>query len=215
MQRFSSLIRERFGLAFVLAGLAILAACAGPSRLEGRWRSPGVADYRIGTVLAVAAVNDSSSRRLVEDRMVAELASRGVEAQPGYRWLPDGAPSSQAELGRAVSASGADSVLLISPGKVSSETVVTPGAYVGGPPMMGGFGYYGYYRSVVAPVYIPPTAYTEQSISSETRLFDARSNALLWTGTARTTLSGSDLDKLTRQYASLIVGALEQDGLIR
>jgi hypothetical protein len=199
----------------VLAALTALAACAGPTRLEGHWRSPDVAGYRIGTVLAVAAVQDSASRRLLEDRMVAEFAARGVRARPSYSWLRDGAPSSESELGRAVSASGADSVLLISPGKVSTETVITPGTYVGAPPMMGGFGYYGYYRSVVAPVYIPPSAYTERSISSETRLFDARSDALLWSGTARTTLSGSDLDQLTRQYASLIVGALAEDGLIR
>jgi hypothetical protein len=215
MRILSRCSRKRFAAVFVLAALVALAACAAPSRLEGHWRSPDAASYRIGTVLAVAAVQDSASRRLLEDRMVAEFAARGVAARPGYNWLRDGAPSSEAELGRAVSASGADSVLLISPGKVSTETVVTPGTYIAGPPMMGGFGYYGYYRSVVAPVYIPPSAYTERTISSESRLFDARSNALLWSGTARTTLTGSDLDGLTRQYASLIVGALAEDGLIR
>ncbi len=201
----------------LLAGLALaaLAACAGPTQLEGRWSSPDAAGYRIGTVLAVVAVQDSGSRRMVEDRMVAALAAKGVKAQPGYRWLTGASPPPEAELDRAVTASGADSVLMISPGKVSSETVITPGAYVGGPPMIGGYGYYGYYRSVMAPVYIPPSAQTVRSISSETRVFDARSKALLWSGTARTELTGSSVDEVATQFASLIVGALAEDRLIR
>jgi hypothetical protein len=208
-------VAQRCAASLVLAACAMLAACAGPTSLQGHWRSPDASAYRLGKVLAIAAVDDSTSRRLVEDNMVAALASKGVEAQPSYRWLPQAGPSSEPELGKAVAAAGADSVLLVSPGKVSSETVVTPGTMIGPPPMVGMGGFYGYYRGVYAPVYIPPTAYTVRSISSEARLFDAASKTLKWVGAARTELSGAGLDELTRQYAGVIVEALVADGLIR
>jgi hypothetical protein len=195
--------------------LAMLTACAGPTRMVGQWKSADAATYRIGTVLAVAAVEDSTSRRLVEDRMVAALAARGVTAHPSYRWLPEAGPSTEPALGRAISASGADSVLLMSPGKVTTETVVTPGAVMGPPPMLGPGGFYGYYRGVWAPTYIPPTAYTVQSVTSETRLFDARSKTLHWSATTRTDLTESSLDEVARQYSGLIVDSLAADGLIR
>jgi hypothetical protein len=50
---------------------------------------------------------------------------------------------------------------------------------------------------------------------SETRLFDARSQALRWSATTRTDLSETRIDALASQYASLIVEALAQDGLSR
>lgn len=209
-----SLSRRPLALLALVAG-AVVAACAGPTSLQGHWRSPDAASFRMGRVLAIAAVEDSTSRRLVEDNMVAALASRGVDAHPSYRWLPQAGPSSEPELGRAVAAASADSVLLVSPGKVTSETVVTPGTMVGPPPMVGMGGFYGYYRGVYAPVYIPPSAYTVRSVASEARLFDARTRELKWAGSALTTLSGANLDELTRQYASVIVDALVADGLTR
>jgi len=198
----------------VLCLVGVLAACAAPSSLLGRWSSPDAKAYRVGKVLVIVAVQDSTSRRMIEDAMVASLSARAVAAEPSYVALPAEGPSSENELARAMVATHADSVLLVSPGKVSSETVVAPATVVG-PPPIGPAGFYPYYRGIWAPVYLPPTVYTLKTVSSETRLFEARSKALKWSGTAVTELSGAKLDDLARQFAALIVEALAADGLIR
>lgn len=210
--------RRRIRVAHALAGLLaviLVSACAAPTELVAQWKAPGAANYRIGAVLAVATIEDSTSRRVLEDRMVAALSARGVKAQPSYPLLPDAGPSSEVALARAIAASGADTVLLVSPGKISRETVVSPGALILPPMVIGPPGLYGHYRGLWAPTYIPPTAFTVKSMLSETRLFDARSQALRWSATTRTDLSETRIDALASQYASLIVEALAKDGLIR
>ena len=208
--------RRRVAQALAAALAAtLLTACAAPTELVARWSAPAASSYRLGAVLAVATVEDSTSRRLLEDRMVGSLAARGVKAQPSYPLLPDAGPSSEAALARAISASGADTVLLVSPGKVSSETVLTPGAMIPPPMVIGPPGFYGHYRGLWVPTYLPPSAHTVKSMMSETRLFDARSKALQWSATTRTDLTESRLDVLAAQYATLIVEALVKDGLVR
>jgi hypothetical protein len=138
-----------------------------------------------------------------------------VAAQPSYRLLPEAGPASEPQLGQAIVASGADSVLLATPGRVSSEIVVTPGAVVGAPIGIGPPGFYGVYRGVWAPTFIPPTAFTVKTLDAEARLFDAGTRTLQWSGTTRTDLSGSDIDAIATQYAALIVDALARAGVIR
>jgi len=210
-------VRGRIAVASValFAAVSLLAACAAPTRLVAEWRNPKGEGYRIGSVLAVATIADSTSRRVLEDRLVAALAARGVAAQPSYRLLPEAGPASEPQLGQAIVASGADSVLLATPGRVSSEIVVTPGAVVGAPIGIGPPGFYGVYRGVWAPTFIPPTAFTVKTLDAEARLFDAGTRTLQWSGTTRTELSGSDIDVLATQYATLIVDALARAGVIR
>jgi hypothetical protein len=205
-------------IAHVLAGplaALVLSACAAPTELVAQWKAPDAAGERLGAVLVLATVEDTTSRRLLEDRMVSALSTRGVTAQPSYPLLPDAGPASEAAVARAISASGADSVLFVSPGKVSSETVVSPGAVIPPPMVIGPPGFYGHYRGLWAPTYIPPTAFTVKSMMSETRLVDARSKALRWSASTRTDLTEQRLDTLATQYAALIVEALVKDGLVR
>lgn len=205
-------------VALALAGpftAVLLSACAAPTELVARWKSPDATSHRLGSVLAVATIDDTTSRRLLEDRMVSALSARGVKAQPSYPLLPDAGPPTEAALERAITASGADSVLLVSTGQRSTETVVSPGAVIPPPMLIGPPGFYGHYRGLWAPTYLPPSAFTVTSMMSETRLFDARSKAPQWSASTRTDLSESRLDVLATQYAALIVEALVRDGLVR
>ena len=211
-----SLSRLILRFAAVVA-VAAVAACASPTQLEGEWKNPASSDYRIGSVLVVAAVIDSGTRRALEDGMVAALTSRGVKAQPSYRLLPDEGPSSEPDVGRAIASSGADSVLLMSGGRIATEVTIRPPTPTVAPvAVWGPAGFYGYYQGIWQPNYTPPSAFSVQSIGSDVRLIDARSKSLEWSGTLQTDMAtAASKDALAGQYANTVVNALSKSGMLR
>jgi len=44
----------------------------------------------------MAAIRDSTNRRIFEDRMVAALSAAGVKAVQSYKYLPDNGPADPA-----------------------------------------------------------------------------------------------------------------------
>jgi len=203
-------------LAAVVA-VAAVAACASPTELVGEWKNPESPGYRIGSVLVVAAVVDAGTRKALEDGMVAALTARGVKAQPSYRLLPDSGPSSEPDVGRAIASSGADSVLLMSGGKITTEVTLRPATPTVAPvAVWGPAGFYGYYQGIWQPNYRPPSAFGVQSIGSDVRLIEARSKTLQWSGTLQTDMeTAASMDALAGQYANTVINGLSKSGMLR
>jgi len=79
-----------------------------------------------------------------------------------------------------------------------------PAPYPGPSPY---FGFYGYYSSAWIGYYDPPQLYAYDVVTSETNLFDAASDALIWSGTTQTYAS-RNVRKGARDFANVIVKAL-------
>ena len=57
--------------------------------IDAQWVSPMLAGRdKAQNILVVAALRDATQRRILEDRMVTELATAGVKATPSHRHLP-------------------------------------------------------------------------------------------------------------------------------
>jgi hypothetical protein len=193
----------------LLGGAALLLSACASTQFNAQWLNPEAGSrLPVRNVLVIGISRDTTARRVYEDTMVAQLAARGVKAQPSYRSLPDDGPAAQPAIERAVRDAGADAVLISRTVSVTSEVRVSPGVVMGPPYGFGWGGFYGFYHGMWASAYaIPPSVYTVQNVVVDTRLFDAKDFMVLWSGSSTTTPTSS-MQTTIVDFATSLVTAL-------
>lgn len=193
----------------LLGGAALLLSACASTQFNAQWLNPEAGSrLPVRNVLVIGVSRDTTARRVYEDAMVAQLAARGVKAQPSYRSLPDDGPAAQPAIERAVREAGADAVLISRTVSVTSEVRVSPGMVMGPPYGFGWGGFYGFYHGMWASAYaIPPSVYTVQNVVVDTRLFDAKDFMVLWSGSSTTTPT-SGMQATITDFATSLVNAL-------
>lgn len=193
------------GAAF--AALA-LAGCA-TSRLLTQQSNPDYVGKPFNSVMVVAVTSDELLRRTFEDRIVALLGRRGVKGIPAYAAVGSRGRVEEMQLREAVARSNAEGVLLTRVTRVDRSSGTIPGATVAV-----GVGFYGYYAGVWQTVDLPPEQVSGPSFTvSETRLFDAKTGMLAWTGIVETRKSDG-LDAALTQYIDVIFDAMVSDRVL-
>lgn len=193
----------------LIAAALVLAACATSTQFSAQWQNPQAGNrLPVKSLLVIGISRDTTARRVYEDTMVAQLAARGVKAQPSYRTLPDDGPAPQAAIEKAVKDVGADAVLISRTVSVTNEVRVSPGMVMGPPHGFGWGGFYGYYHGMWSSAYaIPPSVYSVQNVVVDTRLFDAKDFMVLWSGSSTTTPTTS-MQKTISEFAATLVTVL-------
>jgi len=198
-------------LSAAFAALALLASCT-TNRLVTQQSNPDYVGKSFKSVMVVAVTRDELVRRTFEDRLVALLGQRGVKGIPAYAAVGTRGKVEEAELRQAIAQSGAEGLLITrvisvdrSSGYVAATTV-TAG--------YGGGGVYGYYSGVWQTVDVPAQKIAGPSWTvSETRLFDAKSGVLAWTGVVETR-ENDDLAAALTQYMHVIFDAMVSDRVL-
>ncbi len=189
------------GLA-VAAGAFILASCASTT-LQSTWMDPGYRGGQSKRIFVVgSSAGDVTTRRVLEDVVVAKLKAGGVEALPGWRFLANDGPADEATFAAAVAKSGADAMLMVRLLRVETQTTVWP-------PMGPRFGWYGFYSGW----YAYPDVTQSQIVVIETTLFDVRSQRIVWSATSET-LNPSSVHKDAPPFADVILAALRKDSVL-
>jgi hypothetical protein len=208
-------------LAVLVAGCATRA-----TSIDTRWVSPGLATKaKVQKVLVVAALRDSSQRRLLEDRVAETLGAAGVKGVQSYTLLPDGGSLSEAQLREAVAKAAASHVLISSVTGTTTNVTITqpvlmgpgwgPGWGTGWASMGPGWGGMTTYHSMAWSRSITPDVRTTNNLHGDTRLFDAASSEVVWSA-ATTTVTGWDsVPSMIDQFSRLIVDALRKDGVVQ
>src|SRR3954470_10989089 len=185
--------------------LAVLAGCA-TSRLVTQQSNPDYVGKSFKTVIVLGVTTDEIVRRTFEDRVAALLDKRGAKGIPGYS-LGSRGQVEEADLRQIIARSGAEGVLITRVTRVDRESGTVPGATVG-------VGLYGYYGGVWQTVTTAPQQISGPSWTlSETRLFDARTGALAWTGIVDTR-ENDDLGAAMTQYVNIIFDAMVRDRVL-
>jgi hypothetical protein len=193
--------------AVLLAAAALLAGCA-TSRLVSQQANPDYVGKSFRSVIVVAVTEDELVRRTYEDRMVALLAKRGAKGTPAYAVIGTRGKVEEAELRRAIAASGAEGVLITRVARVDRSSGTVPGATVAVGVGWGGF------TSYWETINVPPQQVTGPSWTvTETRLFDAKNGVLAWTG-VMDTRENDDLDAALTQYIGVIFDAMVRDRVL-
>lgn len=207
-----------------LATIAVVAGCATrATSIEARWASPALASRgKVESVLVVAALRDSTQRRMLEDRMVGALAAAGVKAAPSHKYFADGAQLSEAQIRKGVGDAGAAHVLVTSISGVTTDVRVTQQMVMGpgwGPGwhggMMGpGWGGMSSFYSASWSRSIASDVRTTQNVHGDTRLFEAKSSEVVWSAATRTVTGWDSVPAMIDQFSTLIVETLKSDGVI-
>jgi hypothetical protein len=189
-----------------LAALALLAGCA-TSRLVAQQSNPDYVGKPFKSVMVVAVTTDDLLRRTFEDRMVALLGRRGTKGIPAYAAVGSRGQVEEADLRQAIARSSVEGVLVTRVTRVDRPAGTLPGATVA-------VGLYGYYAGVWETVTLAPQKITGPSWTvSETRLFDAKSGVLAWTG-VMDTRENDDLGAALTQYINVIFDAMVNDRVL-
>jgi hypothetical protein len=188
----------------------LLAACTS-TRLDGTWTRPEFAGTRLqGSVLVVGVARDDTLRRVYEDAMAAQLAARGLRALRSYELAPGPLQGdSEDMLQQAARKAGAAWLLSTAVIGQSREAVVTqdPNLYMG-------WGWRGWYRSYWGLSYPLRTEVRTYSVyTAQTVLTDVAHDRIEWTARTRTT-DPADVERETRAFVAVIVGAMEKAGLL-
>lgn len=198
----------RFAVTAAVATTFIASACV-TTELKEQWRDATYRSDGAQRVLVVAVVGQPDRRHILEDKLVAHLQQAGITATVSYRLLPVDGPENRDAVRRVVEQTGSTMVLSVRLVNVQQETVVT-GGYNSAPT-----GFYAYHSSALSSLnyYEPPQAYTHRTFFSETRLFDIKSDRLVWAGTLKSK-EPDDFKKAADEYAGLVVKQIQRDNII-
>jgi hypothetical protein len=211
-------------LVTVIAAVVAAGCASNPTSINAQWVSPSVASApRVQNVLVIAALRDSTQRRLLEDRMVEALGAAGVRATQSHQFLGDAAELSEDQLRKLVADAGASHVLISSISGMTTDVRVTPGMVTGpgwGPGWSrssamgpGWRGMSTYYNSAWARS-TPPEVRTTQNLHGDTRLFDVASSEVVWSTATTTVTSRGNVTTQIDGFVRLIVDTLKRDSLI-
>lgn len=214
-------------VARLAAAVAVLVAagCAtNPTSVDAQWVNPAVAgSAKVQKVLVIAALRDSTQRRLLEDRMVEALGAAGVKATQSHALLGDAAEVSEEQFRAVVAQVGASHVLVSSVAGTTTDVRVTPGMVTGpgwgpgwsrsGPMGPGWSGMSRHYSSAWAHS-TPPEVRTTQNLHGDTRLFDVASSEVVWSAATTTVTNRGSADARIDGFVQLVVDRLKRDSMI-
>ena len=199
--------------------MVLVAACASTS-LRDSWVDPQFTGGPFKKWLVVGAGASTVARRTLEDVMVTRLRGLGVQAAPGWQYLPDGQVA-EPQLDAAVAASGADALMLVRLRGVQTRTQVSTQMVPVMSPMMGpsmgpgrpGFGasggWWGTYSTWVAVQDV--SQFTVADV--ETSVFQVSQRQLVWAGTTET-FDPSSVAQEVQGFSDVILRALARNGMV-
>lgn len=212
-------------LAFAALTALVLSGCATrATTLDAQWVNPAIAGKQsVRSLLVIAAMRDSATRRLLEDQMVTALGGAGVKAVPSYKFIPDTAQVTEEQLRQAVASAGVSHVLASSIASITTDVQVTQGMVMGpgwGPgrgwttSMGPGWGGMTSYYSSAWTRSISQEVRTTQNLHGDTRVFDAQRSEVVWSAATTTATGWDTVPQMIDQFARLIVDAMKRDAVI-
>lgn len=191
--------------------LAFGALGCASTQIVNQWRNPDYVSPRFNRVMVIGVSNQPSIRRTFEDELVARLKEAGVDALPSYRYIPEDGQVDEARLRQAVAEANADAVIITRLIGTERRTTVTPGPYYSAPVLS--LGIYPGYSAAWLGYYEPIRISQYDVYISETSMYDAPKNQLVWSGTVQTTAPGN-IGQEIKRYVDTVIKALDKEKLL-
>jgi hypothetical protein len=209
--------RSRFLSPLLPALLALLFAGCAQTVVTKSATAPAASPIHFTKVFILALTNDDTNRRLAEVAVKTQITK--IAAVGGYEFLPDVSDYKvKAKVIQAIKDSGADGLVVMRLN--STDTKVTMGASNARPMEYATFsGYYGTVYDVGA-YYASDTRSVDADkvFNIETRIFDAKTDKLIWQGKTKSTknmFDDHDIRGLMIEVSQVIKGELKSENLLR
>jgi hypothetical protein len=205
--------RLRIGALLTILAIAVLPLIAN-TKIVHRWVLTGVPMPRFQKMLVASIMENYLIRQEFEDEMKKLLEKYSVEGIQSYMVLPPRNEMMEGELKQRIKESSLDSVLVVRPKAMRTETqeIVTSGIYV---PPIGYYAFWPYWNMAYHDLY-PSSSYTKENVivRVEFNLYSTKDEKLVWSGESDT-LYSKDFEKLGKGYAESLVKQLKKDKVIR
>jgi hypothetical protein len=208
----------------------VLFSCAGASTdISGTYTKSGYSGKKFKNILVVAISDEITKRNSVESAVVKELGIDKIKSTTSSKVLDfskidknnDGKVDStkRDEVLKMLTDAGYDGALVISLLDIKEQTKYVPGTVYYQPAYYGGYGgyyrgFYGYSYNTYSVVSTPGYYVEKKNIYLETRLFDLKTDDLLW-ATKSETLNPENLTDFSKSYARALVNALIDDKVVK
>lgn len=189
--------RNLFTLTVVIM---LFAACEPSTKIEKTWTDPSFTASTVENhkkVLVMGLLNDESTRRIAEDKMVASF--KNITAIQSYKYLQP-TDTVRSEVESKLRNDGFDGVVVMRLTNVEKNEYYVPGTTYGG--------WYGYRYGTGGYYQQDKTYYIE------TNFYSLQSNKLLWSGTT-SSLNPSKLDKGLDETIRTLREQLQKQGLVK
>lgn len=210
---------KKFSILGVFALSALLASCSPSTKIIGSWSSPEKSPTGYDKVLVTGLTESLVNRQAFEEELANSLTEDGINAESSLRLIPLGSAKTDEGMAKAletIRGAGFDAILTVALLDQTSETRYIPGSTNMYFPMMyGGFyglysGYYGYYNPIISS---PGYYTTDKSYYIEVNLYDAQTEALVWSSQSETT-NPTNLETFAHTFAGVVVDQMIKDGQI-
>jgi len=206
-------IRLRIGVLLTVLAITVLPLTA-DTKIVHRWVLTGVSMPRFQKMLVASIMENYLIRQEFEDEMEKLLEKYSVEGIQSYMVLPPRNEMMEGELKQRIKESSLDSVLVVRPKAVRTETeeVVTGGIYL---PPPGYYAFWPYWNMAYGGLY-PASSYTKETVMVrvEFNLYSTKDEKLVWSGESDTVYE-KNFERLGKGYAQALAKQLKKDKVIR
>jgi len=192
----------------MLSALLLVLSCASV-RMKDEWRDKAFQGPAYQKIMVVALTKRTDLRQPLEDEFRRQLNARGIEAAACYECIPDVDRVSREELAKAGQGMGIEAFLIV---RVLRTDVRIESFNSSGAPASSSVG-----RDSMMDMHWgvpdPPLTRRSETATLESRLFDARTAALVWRATAEAVNPSGDGGGIA-MFVRTVLAALDDEKLI-
>lgn len=191
---------------------ALVVSCAPNTKIIGSWKSPELGSKNFSNIFILGLSDNFINRKTFEEDMSLILKEKGVNSTISVNQIGPGVAIQQKnaeQIEEIIKKGNSDAILTMGLIDQTSETRYVQGSAY---PMAGyGFrGYYGYYGGMA----YTPGYYTEdKSYFIEIKLFDIKSNDMVWSAQSET-VNPSNLESAAMTFSRVVVDRMIKDGVV-
>ncbi len=190
---------------YLIVFIAVLAACS-TTKPTAEWRDRSYSGKAFDNILIVGIAAKVTARRAFENTFVDRLNDENIKATAGFAVMPEHAQPTEANIKAVIEDIHFDGVMVTHLVGVDENTEYHPGVYRDS--------FYGYYGHVGGYVYQPGYYTRHKWVRLETKLYDARTEKLVWSMQTETMDPSTD-QKLIDSKIKTVVKRLKGQGLLQ
>jgi hypothetical protein len=203
----------------ILITIVLFSLISCKPQMDYVWSKKGFEGKKINKIAVIAVSKDNAARQSVENRIVNDLKSNGIDAISGLSFLPPNASDSEWEtenIAKKLIDLGVDGAISVTLLDTRDKT-----EYIPGQSYMYPYGYYRYGRYVYnsySNIYTPGYYDQQTEYLIESKLYDVtiksdKENALLWIGQS-SIVSPTSLNDAAKSFGDNLVGYLIENKII-
>lgn len=210
-------------LSFIILTLVYFSSCTSVTEITGSWKKPALSAKKYKKVVVLGLSGDIVKRSAIENAIVSNFRSNGINAVAGSSILPDNVIDSDNDkkvdekakeiITTKFKNEGIDGAFVFSVEDIKESEHYVPGTsyYT---PRTTYYPFYNHYYTSFARVNTPGYYTKTTQVFFISNFYDVSSEELVWSAHSET-INPASLSDFSKSYSKAVVGNLLDDGVIR